>query len=131
MFHGANLIPENLETGEYTINHTFSVSGLTPFYVWAYSGDLLYMSSVDYIDLSAIQSRLVVNGIHTSLSLIVATDSPSYQYMENALKISNQSEYVVAHFSVPSLAVNNNVQLIHQSYPRSLSNQRQSRTFFI
>ncbi|MBP5445106.1 MAG: hypothetical protein J6Y28_02945 [Acholeplasmatales bacterium] len=122
MYHGANLVPENLETGEYKIGGTASVTGLNPYYVWAYSGDHFdFGATAQYpalnVDLTTKAGRLFVNGIHTGLNLIVATTDIGYAYVDTALKIDNQSEYVVAHFSVPSLACNNNLTLLHQDRP--------------
>ena len=107
---GANLVPENLETGEYKIGATTDVSGLSPYYVWAYSGDTIKWSdssSIPVTDLTNVSGHLYVNGLHTALSYIVATSNLGYGTVRTALKVDNQSEYVVAHFSVPSLAFDN------------------------
>ena len=39
MYHGANLIPEGLETGEFKINATATLDDFEPITVIAYSGE--------------------------------------------------------------------------------------------
>lgn len=112
---GANLVPENLETGEYKIAATATVTGLSPYYVWAYSGDTIMMT--DGGTEKTIPNYLNPNGIPTSCHYLVATSMTGYAYVWSALKVGNQSEKVVAHFTVPSLACNLNLtRLFSDSY---------------
>ena len=107
---GANLIPENLETGEYKIAATANVTGLTPVYVWAYSNNKITMinpsstTSTHEFDLGNTNTHNI-NGIFTSVYYLVATNANAYGHIATCLSLNNQSEYVVAHFSVPSLAI--------------------------
>lgn len=104
---GANLVPENLETGEYKVAGTASVTGLTPYYVWAYSDDSIKLGSggTSY-NLGSTANSHNVNGIFTSVYYIVATTAAGYAEVASSLiAYDNQSEKVVAHFSIPSLAV--------------------------
>lgn len=39
MYHGANLLPENLETGEYKVGGTAEINDLQPWYIVAYAED--------------------------------------------------------------------------------------------
>lgn len=41
MFHGANLVPEDLETGEYKIQGTADIQDLEPVFITAYSNDYI------------------------------------------------------------------------------------------
>ena len=105
---GANLIPENLETGEFKVGGTANVTGLSPVYVWAYSAPKVKLgqSGTEYT-LSSTSNVHYVNGIFTSVYFIVATSQQAYAEVATSMEIyENQSEKIVAHFSVPSLAVN-------------------------
>lgn len=105
---GANLIPENLETGEFKIGGTANVTGLTPVYVWAYSDPTIKLgqSGTEYI-LSSTSNVHYVNGIFTSVYFIVATTQQAYAEVATSMEVyGDQSAKIVAHFSVPSLAVN-------------------------
>lgn len=107
---GANLVPENLETGEYKIASTTDVTGLSPVYVWAYSNNKITMinpttpTSTHEFDLGNTSAHNI-NGIFTSVYYLVATNETAYGHISTCLSLNNQSEYVVAHFSVPSLAI--------------------------
>ncbi len=107
---GANLVPENLETGEYKIAASANVSGLNPVYVWAYSNNKITMinptqhTSTHEFDLGTDNAHNI-NGIFTSVFYLVATNANAYAHIATCLTLNNQSEYVVAHFSVPSLAI--------------------------
>ena len=112
---GANLVPENLETGEYKIAATANVSGLNPYFVWAYADNSITM--IEGGSSITIPQFLNPNGIPASCSYIVATSMTGYAYMYQALKVGNQSEKVIAHFTVPSLACNANItRLVSDSY---------------
>lgn len=107
---GANLVPENLETGEYKIAASANVSGLSPVYVWAYSNNKITMinptqhTSTHEFDLGTDNAHNI-NGIFTSVYYLVATNANAYAHIATCLSLNNQSEYIVAHFSVPSLAI--------------------------
>ena len=104
---GANLLPENLETGEYKIAGTGGLSSLLPNYVWAYSGDSIKLGPNGTSYSLGVANTYYVNGIHTSVHFIVASNDTGYATIATGLQLyDNQSEKVVAHFSVPSLAVN-------------------------
>ena len=46
MFHGANLVPEDLETGEYKIQGTADINDLEPVFITAYSNDYIEIADV-------------------------------------------------------------------------------------
>lgn len=98
---GANLVPENLETGEYKIGGTANVTGLSPVYVCAYSGDSLSMGGGTY----NFPSYSIVNGIFSSVTFLVALDNSGLNSLYTALLTGNQSEKIVALFTIPSFAV--------------------------
>lgn len=101
---GANLIPENLETGEYKIGGTANVTGLEPVFVCAYSGDTFTIDSTTI----HFTSFTNVNGIYSSVNYLVALTGAGYAALYNALLTGNQSEYIVALFTIPSFAVDSN-----------------------
>lgn len=73
MFHGANLVPESLETGEYKIVGTTSISQLEPYFVVAFSDYKITLGSADY-NLYAVSPPTgsyskVINGIPRSCCL--------------------------------------------------------------
>lgn len=112
---GANLVPENLETGEYKIAATADVTGLNPYYVWAYTDNSLTMTEGGTV--ATWTNFLNPNGIPASCTYLVATSESGYAYIYNALQVGNQSEKVVAHFTVPSLACNANLtRLVADGY---------------
>ncbi len=105
---GANLVPENLETGEFKVAGTANVTGLSPVYVWAYSDPKIKLgqSGTEYT-LSSHANVHYVNGIFTSVYFIVATTQQGYAEVATSMELyGDQSAKIVAHFSVPSLAVN-------------------------
>lgn len=98
---GANLIPENLETGEYKIGGTANVTGLEPVFVCAYSGDTFTIENTTI----HFTSFTNVNGIYSSVNYLVALTGAGYAALYDALLTGNQSEKIVALFTIPSLAV--------------------------
>ena len=44
MYHGANLIPENIETGEYKVGGTAEIDDLEPVYIVAYGKETDFRS---------------------------------------------------------------------------------------
>lgn len=110
MFHGANLVPENLETGEYRIVGTTSISQLEPYFVVAFSDYKITLGSADY-NLYAVSPPVgsyskVINGIPGAVAYIVTTTRNDFcTLMDMILEEGNQSEKVVAIFTIPSLAV--------------------------
>lgn len=113
MFHGANLVPEDLETGEYKIQGTASVQDLEPVFITAYSND--YIEIADVAGGTTYNCGLMgsggvnaknVNGIPTHVYFICTLNYAGFEKLSNALNnIGNQSEYVVANFTVPKVAV--------------------------
>lgn len=107
MYLGANLVPEGLETGEYTINASAELSDMEPVTIIAYSGDYINDPSgepdVFYKPIN--QSGYYLNGIPQTIAFILATSGVETNRMIGYMSLSSNSSYVVACFSVPKLAV--------------------------
>lgn len=107
---GANLVPENLETGEYKVGATATFTELEPYYIVAYASDTLQFvvlgTSTDPANLSSIAEghQFSVNGIPNSVYFICCTTLAAYSNLTIALSGGNQSEHIVAAFTVPNLA---------------------------
>lgn len=108
---GANLNPEGLESGEYKVGGTAEIDDLNPVSVWAYGSDKITILGTEYdILVSHDASNNKVNGIPTSVNFICTTSDLAYADLAYSLEAyGNQSEYVVAHFTVPYVAVKNNL----------------------
>ena len=110
MSHGANLVPESLETGEYKISSSTSVTGLSPAYVIGYSNEIIKIqgngTTVYDCNLGVATGEYAfhTNGIPTSIYYVCATTLQAYKTLMESLTIDNQSEYVVTAFTLPSLA---------------------------
>ena len=112
---GANLVPENLETGEFKVAGTANVTGLSPVYVWAYADKSLTFTEGGTT--ATWSDYLNPNGIPAACNYLVATSMNGYAYIYKALQIGNQSQKVIAHFSVPALACNGNLtRLVDDGY---------------
>lgn len=108
---GANLNPEGLESGEYKVGGTAEIDDLNPVSVWAYSSDKINILGTKYdILISHDANNNKVNGIPTSVNFICTTSDLAYADLAYSLEAyGNQSEYVVAHFTIPYVAVKNNL----------------------
>ena len=106
-FHGSNLLPEDFETGEFKIDGTSEISDLEPITVIAYSGDNIKDpdGTPSTIFKSINQSGYYINGIPQTVAFILATSGIETNRMIGYLSLSNNSDYVVACFTVPKLAV--------------------------
>lgn len=100
---GANLIPEGLETGEFKIGGTAEFDDLEPVNVIAYSGNEI-PSPLGGVAFPIQQGGFIVNGIASSVVFIICENS-WYNILMNALQSGTYSEYIVACFTVPKLAV--------------------------
>lgn len=116
---GANLLPEALETGEYKIGGTSSVADLEPVFVFAYSDP--YFDYVDTnnnvwrcgsgVDTSTTPVTIKefygskVNGIPQTATFIATKDATQLDQLRKSFMLSNQSEKLIAFFTVPYAAV--------------------------
>lgn len=99
MCHGANLIPENLETGEYIVNADSEFDDLKPAYIIAYSGD-----TYDGDPISQFTNNY--NGIDSSIVFILCNNTAAYR---TCLSIINNTDHagdkILTCFAIPRLAV--------------------------
>ena len=104
---GANLIPEGLETGEFKIDNSSELDDLEPVTVIAYSGEKIRHPGDDvypiYRDIS--QAGFYINGIPSTVPFILTTSGQETNRLIGFLSLANNSDFVVASFTVPKLAV--------------------------
>ena len=100
---GANLIPEGLETGEFKIGGTAEFDDLEPVNIIAYSGNEI-PNPLGGVVFPLQQGGFIVNGIASSVAFIIVENS-WYNIVMNALQTGTYSEYIIACFTVPKLAV--------------------------
>lgn len=92
---GANLLPEGLETGEYTIAGTAEFDELEPIYIVAFTGDKFNLLPVT-------QNGNSYNGIWSSVKFIL-TDS--LQEVLGIINNEGNSDKILTVFTIPKLAV--------------------------
>jgi len=103
-FHGANLIPEGLETGEYVIKQYHTIDYLDVYYVIAYLGDYIYTDNqADQIFVG--QAGYKYNGIFSSVTYIIANES-GFKYLMSQMKNETNSANILTIFTIPKLAFN-------------------------
>lgn len=104
-------MPEALETGEYKVGGTAEFDDLEPVNVIAYSGNTVPTLPYGGTTQSINQGGFTVNGIENSIALLITKPSSFYQQnapfkvLMNAMLTDNFSDYIVACFTVPYLAV--------------------------
>lgn len=98
---GANLMPENLETGEYKVGGTAEFDNLEPVWCVAYLGTQV----LGYV---LGQGGYIANGMAQSVTFLICTTLESYNTLMGALnQDENASDYIMSCFSIPRLAVQN------------------------
>lgn len=107
MYHGANLLPEGLETGEFKIDGTASFDELEPLCAIAYIGDEITLEETTYHN-----SGNVYNGILSGIMFIIGRDDIINSII---LDINKQGlgENIISLFTIPkfacTIAINNNI----------------------
>lgn len=125
MFHGANLVPESLETGEYKVQTTASVSNLEPVYVFCYSDKNFQCVKENgdpvTVDLEhTVGSSNYINGIPvTDIYYLCGDNTNGAIYLQQAFMRSNQSEKLVASFCVPKFCINGITNIMKYSITTS------------
>lgn len=111
---GANLVPENLETGEYKVAASAAIANLEPAFIFAYTGDEFQTvkASGDPVtcdlSLSVGDGFTITNGLpNPHIYYLCAENLTNARLIQQSLAQGNQSEKIVAAFTVPKLAVNN------------------------
>ena len=109
---GANLINEDIETGEYIAEENIQITDLDEIVVVAYSGDKLYLGDIEVdgqvtpIEEKIIQKAYSINGIPSSIAyFLVENRSPGLDNLFEYLNLKNNSDYIITAFTVPRLSV--------------------------
>lgn len=102
--------PESLETGEYKIGGTAEFDDLEPVCVIAYSGDtfpfvpkgqgIIHITSTMPIN----QGAYSINGIPSTVAFVIC-EIDVFDYVMSSLLTKDFSNFIVASFTVPKLAV--------------------------
>lgn len=95
MYHGFNLLPEGLETGEFKVQGTAEFDELEPIYIVAFIGDNFGQETIS-------NRGYEYNGIYSSIPFILTNSTGT------ALQIINQAgdgDKILTVFSIPKLAV--------------------------
>lgn len=104
IYHGNNLLPENLEIGELKVNGTAEFDELETVCVVAYSGDKVPGGVTGGIEIDLNQGGYSVNGISQSVVFLICENS-WFPNLMNRLQQETYSDYIISCFSVPKLAV--------------------------
>ena len=97
MCHGANLLPENLETGEYKVGGTAEINDLQPWYIVAYAEDTFGHK---------------YNGIFSGIQFYGYSDVEILRGFLTQITLAGKTDHIISIFTVPKLAF----------YPNSLQN---------
>lgn len=103
---GSNLLPETLETGEYIINARNNITDMEMVSVVAYSGTEVpvFKSNNTQWVMPINQGAFVVNGNVSTVAFLLCNNE-DFSALMTALQDANYSDFIVACFSVPKLAV--------------------------
>lgn len=104
IFHGANLLPEGLETGEFKAGGTAEFDELETISVIAYSGDKVPVDLSGTLVTDIQQGGYTVNGISSSVVFLICQNEWFNTFM-NILQKNNYSDYIISCFSAPKLAL--------------------------
>lgn len=111
-FHGANLIPENLETGEYIINANATIDDLKPAYIIAYSGDTYNNQSIS-------QYANDYNGINSSIVFILCNNTAAFRVALSVINtVDNAGDKILTCFTIPRVAVKDKLAELEIDEPR-------------
>lgn len=89
MFHGANLLEENLETGEYKVGGTAEIQDLEPWYIVAYAEDTFGFK---------------YNGVYSGIQFYAFSDSDALRGFIVQINLAGKTDYILNIFTVPKLA---------------------------
>lgn len=118
---GANLVPEDLETGEYKVQTSHSISNLEPVYVFCY-GDAIWRSvdsqgdPHDYDLEISVGASNSMNGMPVTDIYYLCSDTLlGCFYLQHSFMLNNQSEKLVAAFTVPKFCISGITNTIKQA----------------
>lgn len=103
---GANRINEGLETGEYTIKKSYTMSNLNHMYIIAYVGESIKNSGGAGI--TTPQRGYKYNGIYSSVCFIACNDS-GFNYLMSLMPNEDNSNNILTIFTVPKLALTSQI----------------------
>ena len=103
MYRGANLLPENLETGEFKVGGEATFNDLEPIPIVAYSGDKI-PNVPGIVEQDLPQGGYTINGIASSVVFLFC-ENEYFIPLLNSLQKQNYSDYIVSIFTVPKLAI--------------------------
>lgn len=86
---GANLLPENLEKGEYKIGGTAEIDDLEPWYIVAYAEDTFGFK---------------LNGIYSGIQYYVYSDTDLLRNFLININLAGKTNFILNIFTVPKLA---------------------------
>lgn len=89
MCHGANLLEENLETGEYKVDGTAEIQDLEPWYIVAYAEDTFGFK---------------YNGVYSGIQFYAFSDSSALRGFIVQISLAGKTDYILNIFTVPKLA---------------------------
>ena len=89
IYHGANLLPETFETGEYKVGGTAEIDDLEPWYVVAYAEDTYGFK---------------INGVYSGIDYFVFSDANALRGWLIQIKQASKDNYIITIFTVPKLA---------------------------
>jgi len=93
---GANLLPENLETGEYKIGGTAEINDLEPTYIVAYAEDTFGHK---------------YNGIFSGVQFYAFSDVALLYAFLVQINLAGKTDFILTIFTVPKLAFNPNMNI--------------------
>lgn len=99
IFHGTNLLPEGLETGEFKIDGTASITGLEPIYIVAYSRNP-FTDGLTQQQPTA--QGVILNGIPSGMFYCVC-NKKTIQGLLDTINNAGFGESIVAVFSIPAI----------------------------
>lgn len=103
MFHGSNLLPEGLETGEYKVGGTAEFDELECYWAIAFLGDK--MGNANPFG----NGGYIVNGMASSVTYLICTTLDAYNLALGVINEEGDGDKILTCFAIPKLAVMNNL----------------------
>lgn len=103
---GANRINEGLETGEYTVKKSYTMSDLNHLYIIAYVGESIKNNGGAGI--TTPQRGYKYNGVYSSVCFIACNDT-GFNYIMSLMPNEDNSNNILTIFTVPKLAITSQI----------------------
>lgn len=103
IFHGANLIPEGLETGEFKIASSSEIDGLTPLFIIAYTGN----PTVDELTTQTMITNQggYYNGVPSGLFFCVCNRQSLISELDFINNVKGKGQSIECVFAIPAFAL--------------------------